>query len=209
MTSLMVCPLRWRHPRPCSVAPCGSAPTSRACARAGPSAAGRWRWPACGSSPAPCSCSRSAAPSAKAVPSVAMANPWPAHRRMCHHVEAAGSGDRHCPTPPVTPPGEKKETTTMTNEAKVTHDAYVSIGCDELFYVACDGCPDTIFGPTDNEFEANGKALDHERNPPSKPPPALSQQHSASDPLVIPPTRSGAAWSVGQWESEPPQMQVA
>ena len=96
----------------------------------------------------------------------------------------------------------------MTNEARVTHDAYVSIGCDELFYVACDGCPDTIFGPTDNEFEANGKALDHERNPPSKPPPAPSQVHSARDPTVIPPARAGAAWSVGRWESEPPQMQV-
>ena len=96
----------------------------------------------------------------------------------------------------------------MTNEAKVTHDAYVSIGCDELFYVACDGCPDTIFGPTDNEFEANGKALDHERNPPSTPMPALSQLPSSSDPTVIAPTRPGAAWSVGQWKSQPPAMQV-
>jgi hypothetical protein len=105
--------------------------------------------------------------------------------------------------------GERKEMTKMTNEAKVTHDAYVSIGWDELFYVGCDGCPDTIFGPTGNEFEANGKALDHERNPPSTPMPALAHLPLASDPTVIAPTRPGAAWSVGQWESEPPEMQVA
>ena len=40
------------------------------------------------------------------------------------------------------------------------HDAYVTIGCDELNYVGCDTCG-TIFGPTDNEFEANGVANDH------------------------------------------------
>lgn len=64
----------------------------------------------------------------------------------------------------------------MTNEAKAKHDAYVGIGCGELFYVDCDDCLDTIFGPTDNEFETNGIAIDHERNPPQValpvPPPA-------------------------------------
>jgi hypothetical protein len=96
----------------------------------------------------------------------------------------------------------------MTNEAEVAHDSYVSIGWDELFYVACDGCPGTIFGPIDTEFEANSKALDHERDPSSSPMPALAHLPSASDPTVIAPTRPGAAWSVGQWESEPPEMQV-
>jgi hypothetical protein len=42
------------------------------------------------------------------------------------------------------------------------HDAYVTIGYDELNYVRCPikGCG-IIFGPADNEFEANGVALSH------------------------------------------------
>jgi hypothetical protein len=39
-------PPQWRRPRPCSVAPCGSA--AHTVCRAGPTGAGRWRWPPCG-----------------------------------------------------------------------------------------------------------------------------------------------------------------
>src|ERR1035437_1772422 len=86
-----------------------------------------------------------------------------------------------------------------------THDAYVTIGCDELNYVHCDDCRGTIFGPTDNEFEANGVAVDHKRNPPATPLPVPPRAYPArATPTVIPPTRPGSAWSVGQSECPPP-----
>jgi hypothetical protein len=86
-----------------------------------------------------------------------------------------------------------------------THDAYVTIGWDELNYVRCDDCRGIIFGPTDNEFEANGIAVDHERNPPPKTPPVPEPVYPPrAMPVVIPPTRLGATWSVGEWEWQPP-----
>ena len=85
------------------------------------------------------------------------------------------------------------------------HDAYVTIGWDELNYVHCDDCRGTIFGPTDNEFEANGVAVDHKRNPPATPMPAPPRVYPPrATPTVIPPTRPGSAWSVGQSECQPP-----
>jgi hypothetical protein len=118
---------------------------------------------------------------------------------MYPHVEVVRSGARLCLTQPWTPPGEKKGKTKMTNEAKVTHDAYVSIGCDELFYVGCDDCPETIFGPTDNEFEANGKARDHGRNflvggdglPVGAYPPGVPATFSAEDIAKMPVKQPG------------------
>src|SRR5665647_1903543 len=74
-----------------------------------------------------------------------------------------------------------------------THDAYVTIGWDELNYVRCDDCRGTIFGPTDNEFEANGVAVDHKRNPPATPMPAPPRVYPPrATPTVIPPTRPGS-----------------
>jgi hypothetical protein len=87
------------------------------------------------------------------------------------------------------------------------HDAYVTIGWDELNYVQCPvkGCGGIIFGPTDNEFEANRVAVDHQRNPPATPLPAPPGGYPPRvTPTVIPPTRPGSAWSVGQSEGQSP-----
>ena len=40
------------------------------------------------------------------------------------------------------------------------HRAYVTVGDDQLRYVRCSACG-LIYGPTENDFEAHGKAVDH------------------------------------------------
>lgn len=40
------------------------------------------------------------------------------------------------------------------------HRAYVTVGDDQMCYVRCSACG-LIYGPSDNAFEAHGRAIDH------------------------------------------------
>ena len=40
------------------------------------------------------------------------------------------------------------------------HRAYVTVGDDQLCFVRCSACG-LIYGPTENAFEAHGRAIDH------------------------------------------------
>ena len=88
------------------------------------------------------------------------------------------------------------------------HFPYVGVGDDEygmVFIARCDDCREDLGGPTRNEFEANGWVRSHEQNPPQKTPPVPEPVYPPrAMPVVIPPTRLGATWSVGESGWQPP-----